>query len=273
MRLRHLLSDDRLFRPVGNIGLTLCLSLSDRQRWFGALAARRTTSMHKEAVFSATDVQELVDRARAIARPPDEGPQGWSVSDVDPGRIVQVFEPAIRLRAEYVLRGYQYRAGGDGNGVVYALPSGTAGPKPRRSRSARFRVPPRAALKSWIDALELDGTPWAYLCLSLLGRELTEFGAICHGTSWGVHTVIGRMPWIGADGDRLADADGWTGSVLGADELAPRVVILPDEVVVRLHTYTPLGMQRVVEQVDRYRNGRVSVERRDVAIGPPGIVF
>ncbi len=231
--------------------------------------------MHSENTFSATDVQELINRARAVARVPDDGPQGWSVSDVDPGRIVQVFEPAVRLRAEYVLRGYQYRAGGNGNGVVYAIPLGASLPKPRkRGGSELFRPPPRpkSALERWVDALELDGTPWSHLCLSMLGREVEEFGAIWHGTSWGVHRVIGRMPWITNDEPAVAE-EGWTGEVLGMNELAPRVVTTADEIVVRFYTYTSLGMQRVVEHVDRYRNGRVSVQRRDVATGPGGMVF
>jgi len=234
------------------------------------------STMHSETTFSASDVRELINRARKVARAPDDGPQGWSVSDVDPGRIVQVFEPAVRLRAEYVLHGYQYRAGGDGNGVVYAVQRGVSLPKPRkRPGSSLFRPPPRpsGALESWVDALELDGTPWSHLCMSMLGREVEEFGALWHGTSWGVHSVIGQMPWIPGEEGPLAAAEGWTGDFLAADELAPRVLTTPHEIVVRFYTYTRLGTQRVVEHVDRYRNGRVSVQSRDVATGPGGMVF
>ncbi len=241
---------------------------------FGA-AARTPSTMHSETTFSATEVQELIERVRAVARPSAGGPQGWSVSELDPGRIVQAFDPAVRLRAEYVLRGYQYRAGGDGNGVVYAIPVGTSLPRPRKRGESKLPPPPprpEGALESWVDALELDGTPWSHLCMSLLGREVEEFGAIWHGTSWGVHRVIGRMPWITNDEPAVAE-EGWTGEVLGMDELAPRVVTTADEIVVRFYTYTRLGMQRVIEHVDRYQNGRVSVQRRDVATGPGGMVF
>lgn len=227
------------------------------------------------ARFPAEQLRALVHRAHQAARPSDDGPEGWSLSEMDPTRIVEVFAPAVRLRPGYTLRGYQYRAGADGNGVVYAFPPGAPAPRPPMNRNDLFRPPrPKAALKSWMPALELDQTPWSYVCLSLLGRKLAEFGALWHGVSWGTHTVIGDMPWNERlAGHPLSEPEGWTGDTLSADELEPRVEVTADGAIVRFYTYTGAGLRRVVEHTDRYRNGAVEVERRNVATGPAGYIF
>jgi hypothetical protein len=232
--------------------------------------------MTNATCFSVADVRPLVERARKAGQPPEDGLQGWSVSEMDPGRIVAVFEPAVRLRAGYVLRAYQFRSGGNGNGVVHAIPRGEVLAEPPKCGSDLFEPSPRPehGLESILDALNLDKTPWSYLCMSLLGRELAEFGAIWHGVSWGAHTLIENMPWNErVNGVRLTEPEGWTGRMLRFDELRPRVELARGGAVVRFHTYCPVGMQRVIEHTDRYRTGKVTGKRRDVATGPAGIIF
>jgi hypothetical protein len=62
-------------------------------------------------------------------------------------------------------------------------------------------------------------------------------------------------------------------SMLGADELEPRVETATEAIVVRFYSYTDAGLRRVVEHTDHYRDGTVEVQRRDVATGPPGYIF
>jgi hypothetical protein len=117
-----------------------------------------------------------------------------------------------------------------------------------------------------MDAVERDERAWSYLCCSLLGRELAEFGALWHGVSWGVHRVIGSAPW--------EEGDHWTDELPAVDELEPRVSIVGSDAVVRFFRFTGLGERRVVEHVDRYAaDGTLQVQRRTVATGGAGFVF
>jgi hypothetical protein len=80
------------------------------------------SSAERIETFPAKDVQALLESARQVACPAEEGAPGWSVSSVDPMRLVAVFAPALRVRDGYTLCAYQFRdRSGNGNGVVYAL--------------------------------------------------------------------------------------------------------------------------------------------------------
>src|SRR4051812_41458887 len=71
--------------------------------------------------FAVTNINRLRSRASNTRRVPDEVPEGWSKSSVDLSAVVAAFE-VLHVKPGYAFRGYQFRSGGNGNGVVWALP-------------------------------------------------------------------------------------------------------------------------------------------------------
>lgn len=120
--------------------------------------------------------------------------EGWQKSSLSPMKILGLFDK-LRILEGYELVGYIFRRGGNGNGVVWAVPEGISAelseceklddvlktPKPRLAVNPEF-------------VIEVDGSPESYLQKSILIRELYEFGALWHGASWSLHRIIGRKP-------------------------------------------------------------------------------
>ena len=94
-------------------------------------------------------------------------------------------------------RAYQFHEGGNGNGFVWAIPVDAEFPDPEDCLRLKdvFLEPPKppAALDNFMDAIEGDGSPWSYMCASILMRELAEFGAMWHGCDWSTHTILGTI--------------------------------------------------------------------------------
>ena len=155
--------------------------------------------------FPLTKLQRLRKRAATLARPSRDGPEGWSKSNVDPMKVLAVFKESLWIKDGLILRAYQFRDGmGNGNGVVWAMPVDADCPEPsecRRQRD-RFLQPPKppAALADMMKAIDGDGSPWSYLCASLLARELAEFGAMWHGCGWSEHAILGTNPFTAKKG-------------------------------------------------------------------------
>ena len=106
---------------------------------------------------------------------------------------------ALRVKPGFVLRAYQFRSGGNGNGVVWAMPTDALLPEPSECPrlTDQFLEPPKPplALDDLMDAIEGDGTPWSYLSSSLFAREAQEVGAMWHGCHWSTHKIclLGRI--------------------------------------------------------------------------------
>jgi len=73
--------------------------------------------MNTKTVFPIEKVQQLRDRAIEARTFEQIPPEGWSKSAVDPMRLLAVFS-SLRIKEGYVLRAYQFREGGNGNGFV-----------------------------------------------------------------------------------------------------------------------------------------------------------
>lgn len=197
--------------------------------------------------FSVEQVAALLGRARSVVEYSAEGLEGWTLSDADPEKILAAFAPALRIKPGTALRGYQYRAGGNGNGIVYAVPRDTLLPDCFVMGIDRYDLytpppPPSDALESVMHAVEGDGSAWSYLCASLLVRELGEFGAIWHGVSWGTH------------------------SLHPDSELEPVVSVEDGRATVTFHTSSGLDQERVFRHVDVYTLGSVCGVTRDEVI-------
>ena len=71
--------------------------------------------------LSAKEVVELRRQAQELANPPEGCPEGWCRRPDDPAKILAMFG-GLGLKTGFVLRAYQFIQGGNGNGVVWALP-------------------------------------------------------------------------------------------------------------------------------------------------------
>ena len=131
----------------------------------------------------------------------DESPvasRGWTKSSTDPMDLLGVFAP-LHIKDGFVLRAYQFRAGGNGNAVVWAMPTDAEFPDPsgcpRLADSFLDAPKPTEALDDLMDAVEGDGSPWSYFCASMFVREISEYGAMWHGCEWSTHSILGSNPF------------------------------------------------------------------------------
>jgi hypothetical protein len=165
----------------------------------------------KSDLFSIQRLNGVRQRAARLCNKTIDAPEGWSKSTFDPGALLNVFKP-LHLKRGFVLPAYQFRAGGNGNGFVYALPDHVPFPEPSEClvRQDAFCTPmPQGALKDVMEAIEGDGAPWSYLYASILAREFDEFGAMWHGCDWSTHRIIGARPRVGASvQDQRAESTG-----------------------------------------------------------------
>lgn len=256
----------------------------------GASADRRAASSSgaskpEKLAFSAAKIRKLREEAVKIAQVPQEGPNGWSKSTVDPNKVLELFKP-LRLRKGFVLRAYQYREEGNGNGVVWAMPIDAEFPEPKDCPtldSHLLKAPkPSEALDDVMEAIEGDGTPWSYLAASMLRRELSDFGAAWHGVQWSLHFVLDEDPWM-ADPPKpdeppldrpTTKAAEWTWIEESPKDWRPRVTVDKDRVTVTFYTFSPIETQRLFRHTDTYKSGklRAKVEEKVIATGGPGVM-
>ncbi len=240
--------------------------------------------------FDVRDVTRLRERATESARVPLEGTDGWTKSATDPMKLLRAFEP-LRLKDGFVLRAYQYRSGGNGNGLVFATPVGRPFPAPDECRpeppehSEDYEpVPfPAAAERDVMRLIEGDGEAWSYVLASLLARELQEFGALWHGSSWSTHTILGEHP-LGSgresgrgypdDGPR-GDPNDWAWAERKPRRWKPTVGKDSGRVAVRFYTFSGLGQETIYRHLDAHEPGGYAfeTERTVIAEGRGGYVF
>ena len=236
--------------------------------------------------FPAKRIERLRRLAAKASQAPDECPAGWSISTVDPQKIVAVFK-SLHIKDGFVLRAYQFCEGGNGNGFVWALPVDADFPDPNECPrlDGVFLEPPRppAALDEYMDAIDGDGSHWSYICASLLARQLAEFGAMWHGCDWSTHTVLDENPCTEAEQSEEGDpdegpmtpADEWKWTEPVPSEWAPQVQQEAKAVTVTFFTYSGLGEEAIYRHIDTYKPGayRFESDRQQIATGRGGFVF
>ena len=232
--------------------------------------------------FSMTRTERLRKKLSRVATP-KERYDGWSLDFDDPADVVRATE-VLRLKPGFALRAYLYTAGNDGNGFVYALPADAPVRSPEECQrdKERFLGPPRPpeATDDLMEAIDGDGSPWSYLCASILKRELEEYGALWHGVGWGAHKILYRDPWHGLDPetenfaiDDPAPRESWVWNEKPPDDWRPQVTGT-DNVEVVFYTYSGLGKEQVMRHFDSYSRGTyIPMTRTDViAEGPGGYI-
>jgi len=237
-------------------------------------------------IFPAKKINRIRKRAGKAAELPDNGPSGWSKSKVDPMSVLAVFKP-LRIKDGFVLRAYQFREGGNGNGFVWAMPVDAEFPAPEDCPRLEniFLEPPKppAALDDYMDAVDGDSSPWSYLCASLLARELAEFGAMWHGCNWSTHAIVDESPCktverseeYDPDEETTPSPDEWKWLESEPAEWSPQVSQEDERVTVTFITHSGLGEEAIYRNIDVYTPGeyRFKPERQQIATGPGGFVF
>ena len=236
--------------------------------------------------FSAAKIKEIREKAAKAVVMPEDTPEGWAKSRVNPNKLLDVFTP-LKMRKGFVLRAYTFREEQNGNGVVWAMPSNAEFPEPKDCPTLEnhlLKAPkPSEALDDAMEAIEGDNSAWSYLAASLLRREISEFGAVGTDARWVTHTVLDDDPWKdgGAKSDDLAmdkpttPADKWTWLKDRPKSYAPEVKIEKDRVTVTFYTFSGLEKERIYRHVDTYRPGkyRPKVEQTTIAEGKTGYAF
>ena len=229
----------------------------------------------KSVSFSIRQVNRLrraAERARAVPADDADLPQvespsdGWSASAYRATELLRVFD-ALWLKPGFALHAYEFRAGSNGNGIIWAVPADA----PLVSPDDCFRVedawlqpprPPKAV--PLMQAIEGDGSPWSYLSASILSREAAEFGAIWHGCVWSDQTIHSKPPRQADGQEALDEARELTGDVPIGNWTwrgsAPRTwkPTYSDRGTTRevvLHIHNPIGQEEAYRATDVYPAG------------------
>ncbi len=169
----------------------------------------------KSVSFSIRRVNRLrraAERARAVPADDVDLPQvespsdGWSASALRATELLRVFD-VLWLKPGFALHACEFRAGSNGNGIIWAVPADAPLVAPddcSRVEDAWLQPPRPPKAVPLMQALEGDGSPWSYLSASILSREAAEFGAIWHGCVWSDQTILSKPPRQ-ADGQEALD--------------------------------------------------------------------
>ena len=261
--------------------------------WLPGWGATRATSADSEpaarvSCFDAARLEALRREANAVAQLARNTLEGWSKSRIDLSDLLRAFQP-LSVKPGVVLRAYQFREGGNGRGIVWALPANSEFPEPdccrlsRHDEQIEIDVPrPPAAFASIMAHIEGDGTPWSYLAASILSREISEFGARWHGREWSVHRILGTNPLTSLSenvDDPLAAPQGtaaeWHWLEPQPCRWEPHVCVDQERVTVTFYTYSGWERQRIYRHTDRYTLGSYESEseQTEIAVGPGGFLF
>ncbi|HBJ35295.1 MAG TPA: hypothetical protein DDZ51_11185 [Planctomycetaceae bacterium] len=240
--------------------------------------------------FSASEIDQWRKKLNALSQLPEETPDGWSKSRIDPARMLSVF-PKLRLRDGHVLRAYVFKEDANTNGFVWALPADADFPEPADCPriESHFLKPPKPwdALDDLMEAITGDDSPQSYLHASILRREFKEFNAGWHGIRWGMNVVLDDTPWNQrqrSEENPIAlypesKAEEWMWNVPKPTNWRPEVRMSKDKAVVTFYSYTGLATElengteekeRIILHTETYRRGkyRPLIVEKKVAEGP-----
>ncbi len=234
--------------------------------------------MIETKVFQMEQIEEIRTRAENARRLEiDTVPEGWCRSQVDLGKLLEAF-PSLKLKSGYELGAYQFRLGGNGHGLVFAVPQGLILPDPDELISTKEMPYPDGAIEEVMEVIEGNGTPWSYLSASIFSREVGEFGAMWHGNNWTMHTIIDSLEVINGLATKpgaTVDENEWEWVDTKPIEWGPRVYEVEGLVTVDFKTFSALGHKCIYKHTDTYEPGKYifkSVEKL-IARGPMGYVF
>jgi len=229
-------------------------------------------------IFSLAAVERLRQASAQARRLQGTNPDGWSKSTVDPNGVAAVFD-SLRVKSGFTLRAYQFQAGGDGWGVVWAMPSHLGFVEPDRCIWLNKRPRPPGALDHVMEAVEGDGSAWSYMSASVLWRELAELGAKWHGTQWDTHSLLDREPPLDrfpiSPERKFTQPSEWRWELPRPQEWQPLVSEPTQNVQVTFHTMSRLHQETIFRHTDTYRRGFYvpQSDLQHLAFGNHGIMF
>ena len=248
----------------------------------------------KAKAFPVTKINKLRKQAEKARRLPPQGeiPEGWSISAVDPMKLLAEFK-SLGITRGYTLRAYQRCDGGNGSGIVWALPQKAEFPAPEKEPDLKTKFkhmrmgvgscrPPRPpdGLDDFMEAIKGDGSLWSYLQASLFSREALEFGAMWHGASWETSLILDNNPFKrtskGGRGKSILSAEKqWKWLEPEPEKWEPTVRMEEDIITVTFFTYSGLGQETIYRHSDRYRQGsyQYETEEKIIAVGEGGVAF
>ena len=228
----------------------------------------------KPVSFSIRRVNRLrraAQKARQLASAPDRLAETspfsgrWSAS-AGANDLLRVFD-TLRLEAGFALRAFTYRAGGNGNGIIWAVPADVppvAVDDCPRLEDTWLQPPQPPGAVPLMQAIEGDGSPWSYLSASILSREAAEFGAIWHGCVWSDQTILSKPPRPADDLDAKDDSreltgdapvGNWTWHGAAPHTWRPTYADLESSREVVLHIHNPIGGEEIYRATDTYPVG------------------
>ena len=248
----------------------------------------KTTSIDAVTV---SKLRSLAIEARKFPNA-DREESGWGKSPVDPMNLLAPF-PRLRLKPGYVLRAYVLQAGGNGNGVIWAVPENLPFPEPYAAIDPSQIVPNPPGWPAFLShpplipgclpdlmaAVHGDGSPESYLHASLFAREAAEFGAKWHGCDWTTHKILGDDTWVHPPtilkGMEIPHLNSWKWVKNPPIKWDPTVTEEGDTVTVRFYTYTELEVERLVSHIDTYKLNHYEFQRHteEIATGRGGYMF
>ena len=235
--------------------------------------ARRGVLM-KSVSFGIGRVNRLrraAEKARQLASASDRLAEtspfsgSWSASD-GANDLIRVFD-ALRLKAGFALRAFVSRAGGNGNGIIWAVPADAPLVAPDdcpRVEDAWLQPPRPPKAVPLMQAIEGDGSPWSYLSASILSREAAEFGAVWHGCVWSDQAILSKPPQQAEGEDpsydpmkpyRDAPVGNWTWCVPAPRAWKPTHTDRGTTREVVLHIHNPIGREEIYRATDTYPVG------------------
>ena len=248
---------------------------------------RPKITINDQITFPIQEINQLRRDAEKAREVPLDGPEGWSKATFDTMKLLAIFT-SLRIREDLVLRAYQFRSGGNGNGIVWAMPKNSAFPEPEDCPRLenRFLEPPKPleSMDDLMEAIEGDGSAWSYLCASLFYREAAEYGAIWHGCDWSTYTILYNDPWAVPEvplvynkqlEDIFENSDDWKWLGQKPKKWEPSVYRSTNQVTVEFYTYSGLDRQAIYHHMDTYKPDQYQFksDRKVIAEGPGGYVF
>lgn len=223
-------------------------------------------SQPQTTMFRLKQVKALLAKARSAAEPTEiEIDDGLSTHLLDAMNVMAVFSPPLRIKPRWTLVTQQYTDGANGNGFTWAIPADGPQPDLFLTEWPDDSTRPEGALEP-ISVIDGEGSPWSYMCASLLARELAELGAMWHGCEWSTHELYGGTSLPGD----------WTYTGPRPASYNPTVTLSQEGATVTFYTYTGLGQDRIIRHTDFYRVGQgyqFKSETWSVAYGSGGFVF
>ena len=212
--------------------------------------------------FPIEHVNELCRQARKARMVRVDGPDEWSISELDPTGVLRVFQ-TLRLKRGFVLRAYQYREDGNGDAFVWAMPIDAPFPDPQVHQ---YPPKPNEALTDLMEAIEGDGTPRSYMEASFFARETDEFGVFWEGRLAEQDVLLGADPFsTGADA-----TDAWKWNERKPVFWEPSFQQIDETATVTFHTCCRLGRGSLFRIVDTFKPGKYAFKtnRKKIAEGP-----